>query len=206
VAIRQQCYAGGCQDILAGLCSGVHARYKSQPHTPATTDCPPPLPGMTRTDNNRAHAPMPMSTSAVSRVDWTTGGGGQARETRDDTTHPHYEARETVGRGNNDGGKGEGGDCTCPTPTNICSLDGSHLHLGHDDRGQGQGKGGEQGRKPSTQHPLLRAFACRVDWVLMAVSPPVDGHVYTCCKGKTLLELETTHSENGKGQGIAKEC
>jgi hypothetical protein len=26
------------------------------------------------------------------------------------------------------------------------------------------------------------------------------------CKGKTLLELETTHSANGKGQGIVKGC
>jgi hypothetical protein len=32
--------------------------------------------------------------------------------------------------------------------------------------------------------------------------PYIDG----CCKGKTLLELEETHSGNGKDQGIAKGC
>ena len=34
-------------------------------------------------------------------------------------------------------------------------------------------------REPSARHPLLRALARRVDWVLMATSPPVDGRVYT---------------------------
>ena len=42
--------------------------------------------------------PMPTSTSAVSRVDWTMGGRGWAREMGDDTTHPCYEVREAVGR------------------------------------------------------------------------------------------------------------
>ena len=31
-----------------------------------------------------------------------------------------------------------------------------------------------RGQEPSTQHPLLWALARRVDWVLMAMSPPVD--------------------------------
>jgi hypothetical protein len=48
------------------------------------------------------------------------------------------------------------------------------VHLGHNDRGWG--KGGEHGTRASTQHPPLQALACRVDWVLMAMSPPVDGH------------------------------
>src|SRR5882757_9383570 len=32
------------------------------------------------------------------------------------------------------------------------------------------------GQEPSTRHPLLRALARRVDWVLMATSPLVNGH------------------------------
>ena len=35
----------------------------------------------------------------------------------------------------------------------------------------GQGEGGERGQAPSTQHLLLRAFARRVDQVLMTTSP-----------------------------------
>jgi hypothetical protein len=32
------------------------------------------------------------------------------------------------------------------------------------------------GQELSTRYPLLRALARRADWVLMGMSPPVDGH------------------------------
>jgi hypothetical protein len=184
----------------------MQGTHPSLVHPPPGTDRPPPpLPGTTRTEH-APPCPRAPTTPTWARTNhhqqhcqqhhhhcceqllagWIRGagaqgrlgGGGRAREMGDDTSHPCHEVRETAGTGNDTGGPRE-------------RERRQQLHLPHAfkhlligwftpasrPRRQGTGQGRRtRGQEPSTRHPPLRAFACRVDWVLMAMSPPVDSH------------------------------